>query len=672
MRFALLYLTCAAAMAQSNPNNAAVTVNFGSPVAGTISEAGFLAGIDPNSPPYSMAGPLKANLWTVSGLYPTNDPAPPALSYARAKQFTNRLLMTVSDLWGYPNSFTPLPPTEYPYQDWPRWQALVQQAAQASAGRNLMWGTWNEPDSAASWPGTQQQYFDTYGYAYPILRQTLGAGAMIGGPQLSAYDKNYITAYLNYALANNLQVNFLAWHEIPTADTGIEAIAADLEDARASFLQNSKYAPLNIQKIFVDRSVGSASNHAPGDVLGYLYYLEQGQADGAGKDCWPDSQGANECFNDTIDGVLTTQFQPRAVWWAYKTYADGVSTRVASTSTDYRVVALGSSSGVSANTAQVLVGYFNSAGAAATGVPITVNLNNLGALPFLQGATQVRLTLELIPASGEVAIAQLTVAGDGVVPIQGGAAQTTIAFVRPGEAYRITIAAPANGASPAATYIVNGASFANQGVAPGSIVTILGSNLATQTGQPPGFPLPTTFDGVTVTANDIALPLLYVSPTQINAQLPYSAAIGNGTLVVRSGANISAPMAFTTVAASPGIFLTGNQQAVAVNQNGIPNYGGQSAPAQSVITVYMTGQGAVDNPVPDGVAVPATVLSRATLPASATINGAPATFQFLGLAPGYAGVLQANIVVPNVTGGNVLLIVTIGGVESNPAFVSIN
>jgi len=234
MKCALLYFACIAAMAQSGPNNPAVTVDFGKPATGTISEAGFVAGIEPSNPPYSGVGPLKANLWTVSGLYPSSDPTPPAQSYTRAKQFTSRLLMTASDLWGYPNSLVTLPPTEFPYQDWPKWQALVLQAAQANAGRNLMWGVWNEPDTP-SWPGTQQQYFDTYSHAYPILRQALGASAMIGGPQISSYDKNYITAFLNYALANNLQVNFLAWHEIPTADTGVAAIATDLQDARVSF-----------------------------------------------------------------------------------------------------------------------------------------------------------------------------------------------------------------------------------------------------------------------------------------------------------------------------------------------------------------------------------------------------------------------------------------------------
>ena len=672
MKCAFVYfLACAAALAQ-NPQNAAVTVDFGRPQPGTVSESGFVAGADPSNPPFSTIGPLRANFWMVSGQFPFNDPAPPSQSYARARQVTSRLTLTASDLWGYPNATATPPPSEYPYQDWTKWQALVQQAAQTNASRNLMWGVWNEPDNIAQWPGTQQQYFDTYAHAYPILRQVLGANAMIGGPQISTYDKTYIGAFLDYALANNLQVNFLAWHEIPAADTGIAGIAADLQDARSSFLQNPKYAPLNIQKIFIDRSVGASSNHKPGDVLGHLYYLEQGGADGAGKACWPDSHQSSECFNDTVDGVITTQFQPRGVWWAYKTYGDGVATRVASSTTDYRVVALGSSSGVSASTAQVLVGYFNSAGAAAVGIPISVNLNNLGTLAFLQGAAQARVTQELIPASDEAPVAQLTLASDTLVPLQNGSAQISIAFVRPGEAYRVTISAPPNGTPPAAAYVVNGASFLNQGVAPGSIVTIYGTNFAAQSAQAPGYPLPPTLNGITAIVNDIALPLFYVSSTQINAQLPYSTAVGNASLVVRSGGNVSAPLQFAATAVSPGIFVSADGHAVAQNQDGSTNSSAQPARSGTVLTVYMTGQGPVDNPAPDGVAAPASPLGNAIQPASASVGGVPATFQYLGLAPGFAGVLQANIIVPAVGGGDVPLIVTIGGVQSNMATVSIN
>lgn len=668
--YSLLFFFASAAALAQNPQSPTVTVDFSRPVSVT-SQAGFVAGVDPANPPYAAIGPLKPNLWTASGLYPFNDPAPPTQSYTRAKQFTGRILFTAGDVWGYPNSSATPPPSEYPYQDWVKWQSVLQQAAQTNAGSNVMWGIWNEPDSSLTWLGTQQQFFDTYAHAYAVLRQALGANVMIGGPQISAYDHNYIAAFLEYALANNLQVNFLAWHEIPSADTGISGIPADVQDARVSFLQNPRYAPLNIQKIFVDRAVGVSSNHKPGDVLGYLYYLEQARPDGAGKACWQDSHQASECFNNTVDGVITTQYQPRGVWWAYKAYADGVSTRVASSASDYRVVALASSSGVSANTAQVLVGYFNSAGAAASGVPVAANLNSLGTLPFLQNATQARITTELIPASDEAPVDQLAIATDTVVPIQSGSVQVNIPFVRPGEAYRITISAPASGTAPSPTAVVNAASFVNQAVAPGSVITIWGSNLATQTAQPSTFPLPTTYGGVTVTANDIAMPLLYVSPTQINAQLPYSMPIGNSNLVVRSGSNVSAPLSFTVTGASPGIFVTPTGRAIAVNQDGSLNLS-RGAPVGSVVTVYMTGQGAVDNPVPDGVAAPVSPLARATLPSSVTVGGIATTFQFLGLAPGYSGITQANIVIPAGAPAEAALGIVINGVPSNLATIGVN
>jgi uncharacterized protein (TIGR03437 family) len=91
-----------------------------------------------------------------------------------------------------------------------------------------------------------------------------------------------------------------------------------------------------------------------------------------------------------------------------------------------------------------------------------------------------------------------------------------------------------------------------------------------------------------------------------------------------------------------------------------------------VITVYMTGVGTVDNPAPDGVPAPLNVVSRSTLAASATIGGMPATIRFLGLSPGYVGVSEADIVVPVGAGGEVPVLVTIGGVQSNLATIQLN
>src|SRR5438876_5231575 len=79
--------------------------------------------------------------------------------------------------------------------------------------------------------------------------------------------------------------------------------------------------------------------------------------------------------------------------------------------------------------------------------------------------------------------------------------------------------------------IVNGASL-QPPVAPGSVISILGTNLAASTAGSSSVPLPTTIVGTSVLVNGTPAPLFFVSPSQINAQLPYEIQPGPATLVV--------------------------------------------------------------------------------------------------------------------------------------------
>jgi uncharacterized protein (TIGR03437 family) len=224
--------------------------------------------------------------------------------------------------------------------------------------------------------------------------------------------------------------------------------------------------------------------------------------------------------------------------------------------------------------------------------------------------------------------------------------------------------------------VVNGASFAAAPapVAPGSIVSIFGTSLASSQGQASAVPLPTQLAGTTVTVNGTALPLFYVSSGQINAQLPFEVAAGTATVVVTNASGTSQSATFNVASSAVGIFLYPNStRAIALNQDGSVNGPDNPEARGRVVVVFLTGQGPVDNAVPTGQAAPLSPLSRATLSNAATIGGSAATVLFLGLTPTYVGLAQANIEVPSgITPGNqVPIVISVNGQAGNTATISV-
>jgi uncharacterized protein (TIGR03437 family) len=220
--------------------------------------------------------------------------------------------------------------------------------------------------------------------------------------------------------------------------------------------------------------------------------------------------------------------------------------------------------------------------------------------------------------------------------------------------------------------LLNGASFAVPPVAPGSLITIFGTFPGNTSTSAPSTPLPDTLGGASVTINGEPAPLNFVNATQINTQVPWDIAPGPATAIVTSGNVTSLPFQFTVGAANPGIFVYGANHAVAQNSNYTLNDTGAGEKVGGFVIVYMTGGGAVDHAIKTGAASPVSPVAYVNASSSATIGGKPADVLFLGMAPYFVGIVQADVTIPSLSAGDYPLVVTIDGVQSNAALVSVS
>jgi len=224
--------------------------------------------------------------------------------------------------------------------------------------------------------------------------------------------------------------------------------------------------------------------------------------------------------------------------------------------------------------------------------------------------------------------------------------------------------------------IVNGASFVAQPlVAPGQLISIYGSDLAERSQAAASVPLGTELAGTEVLLGGDALPLLFVSGGQINAQVPFGLPLNSEQqIAVRRREPLGTPERVVVGAAQPGIFSknsngVGQGVVLAVRAGSAQTFAELGAPARpgDTIVIYCGGLGPTTPPVAAGVAAPLTPLSRVDSPVRVTIGGAEAVVAFAELTPGSAGLYQINAVVPSDApdGDKVPVTISVAGVESS-------
>ena len=198
------------------------------------------------------------------------------------------------------------------------------------------------------------------------------------------------------------------------------------------------------------------------------------------------------------------------------------------------------------------------------------------------------------------------------------------------------------------------------GVAGGSVVSVFGANLALDTVLAPDGMVPQTLGGVTVRVGDRLLPLFFVSPSQMNVQLPDDVASGAQLLTISSQGQPDVRTNFTVVRNAPGLFP------FVLHEDGSTVTADSPAKRGELVTIYGTGFGPADHPRPEGFAIPQSPAYLIIDSASVQVGDAVVAAEKAFAAPGRTAIDAVQFRVPDsATAGTATLRVTINGQDSN-------
>ncbi|WP_162927122.1 GH39 family glycosyl hydrolase [Flavobacterium psychrotrophum] len=342
---------------------------------------------------------LKPKTWRVGWAMDSfNDRGAP-IDYLQKRGVTP--ILVLSDFYHYPADYKNSKTKKWiePARNEAGFLKVVEQNY-GEFGNNVIYDIWNEPNHQSFWNKSENEFFETFKIGHDKIRSMpKGKNAIISGPSIDKFDREYLERFLIYCQQNKIHLDVLSWHEFRRGRDFFK-VEEDIKWVQENWIKG-RFKSLGIKKIQLNEIIGPEDQYDPQVSLAYFKMLENNKVDTGCKACWKNSKGDSNCTNNSFDGLLDENGKPRAVWWAYKHYAESLQARLPSSSGTQNILSFAYLNKKNKGEINVLFTNYNS-----KEETISLNLQRLSKVKNFKKAKNVIAECYEIPATGETVLNQ--------------------------------------------------------------------------------------------------------------------------------------------------------------------------------------------------------------------------------------------------------------------------
>lgn len=201
-------------------------------------------------------------------------------------------------------------------------------------GNKVIYDIWNEPNLSGFFRNKQSlTFFNIFKRAHDIIRSMPGGeNAQITGPSIGGFSRQDLQAFLQFCNTHDVKVDILNWHDDRHGKINYDQFKNDIQWVKDTLI--TSYPNVGVKKILLTEILSKQDQYSPFVTLMYFKIMEEAGVDGACKACWENSKKITNCIYNNLDGILTEDYQKRAIWWAYYYYTQSVQNRISSISVD--------------------------------------------------------------------------------------------------------------------------------------------------------------------------------------------------------------------------------------------------------------------------------------------------------------------------------------------------